>query len=240
VVPLPDTSAFRPPDLLRHPDEQVSPPTLQALPVQEPGVRRARPLPYELEVHGRLHLGQGTFRLEFLNSGEATAVFHARSADPAEAPRSYTVEPGTGLDGAWPLVAGGVPYSLTVHGPNGFTRAFQGGALGPRGTDLAVRTEGHPDGDLTVVVHNLGAARRRLVVLDRASGERRVEPLPGRGRWTRRLATGRRAGWYDLKLTVEEDPGFAVGLAGHVETGRESSSDPALGGPSRRERDLED
>ena len=37
-------------------------------------------------------------------------------------------------------------------------------------------------------------------------------------------------GWYDLVVTIAEDPAFQVRLAGHVETGRDSYSDPALGG----------
>ena len=37
-------------------------------------------------------------------------------------------------------------------------------------------------------------------------------------------------GWYDLIVTVGEDPTFNYRLAGHVETGRDSFSDPALGG----------
>jgi len=36
-------------------------------------------------------------------------------------------------------------------------------------------------------------------------------------------------GWYDLTLTVGADPTFRQQLAGHVETGRDSASDPALG-----------
>jgi phospholipase C len=37
-------------------------------------------------------------------------------------------------------------------------------------------------------------------------------------------------GWYDLIITVAGDPAFRCRLAGHVETGKESFSDPALGG----------
>ena len=37
-------------------------------------------------------------------------------------------------------------------------------------------------------------------------------------------------GWYDLIVTVAEDPTFKYRLAGHVETGRDSFSDPAIGG----------
>jgi phospholipase C len=37
-------------------------------------------------------------------------------------------------------------------------------------------------------------------------------------------------GWYDLVVTVSEDATFEQRLAGHVETGRDSFSDPAMGG----------
>ena len=56
---------------------------------------------------------------------------------------------------------------------------------------------------------------------------------------THRLAPGGRvehawpiaanAHWYDVSLTLAEDPGFLRRLAGHVETGQASLSDPALG-----------
>jgi phospholipase C len=37
-------------------------------------------------------------------------------------------------------------------------------------------------------------------------------------------------GWYDLIVTVAGDRSFQYRLAGHVETGSDSTSDPALGG----------
>jgi phospholipase C len=37
-------------------------------------------------------------------------------------------------------------------------------------------------------------------------------------------------GWYDLIITVASDPAFNYELAGHVETGEDSFSDPAMGG----------
>jgi phospholipase C len=36
-------------------------------------------------------------------------------------------------------------------------------------------------------------------------------------------------GWYDLVATVESDSTFRYQLAGHVETGEESRTDPAIG-----------
>jgi phospholipase C len=37
-------------------------------------------------------------------------------------------------------------------------------------------------------------------------------------------------GWYDLIVAVAGDPTFNYRLAGHVETGKDSFSHPALGG----------
>ena len=45
-----------------------------------------------------------------------------------------------------------------------------------------------------------------------------------------RFSTECSFGWYDLTLEVESDPTFRQRLAGHVETGQDSVSDPALGG----------
>jgi phospholipase C len=36
-------------------------------------------------------------------------------------------------------------------------------------------------------------------------------------------------GWYDLTITVDSDASFVRRYAGHVETGKASMSDPALG-----------
>jgi phospholipase C len=36
-------------------------------------------------------------------------------------------------------------------------------------------------------------------------------------------------GWYDLSITIDSDSTFKRRLAGHVETGKSSMSDPALG-----------
>jgi phospholipase C len=36
-------------------------------------------------------------------------------------------------------------------------------------------------------------------------------------------------GWYDLVIHVNTDQGFQQRLAGHIETGRDSASDPGIG-----------
>ena len=52
---------------------------------------------------------------------------------------------------------------------------------------------------------------------------------PERGAW-RITNLEQSGGWYDLLVTVAGDATFTYRLAGHVETGKDSISDPALGG----------
>ena len=42
------------------------------------------------------------------------------------------------------------------------------------------------------------------------------------------MATARAHGWYDVRIAVDWNPAFGRRLAGHVETGRPSISDPAI------------
>jgi phospholipase C len=121
---LPSTASYVPGDFNRHLDGNPPVPANQTLPQQEHGVRPAWPLPYALEVMGRIQ-DEGSFRIDFLNIGDASVVFQVRSGPNDAAPRTYTVEPGKQLSDAWPVT--NLQYDLSVYGPNGFFREFQGG-----------------------------------------------------------------------------------------------------------------
>ena len=121
-ITLPSTDRYLP-DLQFHPDFGLQVPGDQSMPVQEKGVRPARALPYALEAFGRL-VGN-SFQIDFRNVGSQTAVFHARSANPSDLPRCYTVEPSLWLTGAWSPAANNA-YDVSVHGPNGFFRSYKG------------------------------------------------------------------------------------------------------------------
>jgi phospholipase C len=43
-------------------------------------------------------------------------------------------------------------------------------------------------------------------------------------------------GWYDLSVTSPEAPRYLRRLAGRLETGAPSISDPAMGGPARMDQ----
>lgn len=52
---------------------------------------------------------------------------------------------------------------------------------------------------------------------------------PGDSKWKDWSLTNT-SGWYDLAITAEGDDDFEYHLAGHVENGEDSISDPILGG----------
>jgi phospholipase C len=80
-VPLPSTVTYIPPDNTRHPDYVPVPPVNQALPVQEPGVRPARAVPYELHVRAHADFAEGVLTIHFGNTGKLAAVYQVYSGD---------------------------------------------------------------------------------------------------------------------------------------------------------------
>ena len=230
-VPLPSTAGFAPPDRLRHPDYVPVPPVNQAVPTQEPGLRHARALPYEFNVGGRANFLQGTFEIDFANTGQAGACFQVRSGDPSIGPWTYTVEAGKSLSDTWDLAAGGrTTYDLSVYGPNGFFRAFKGRLTGGAAAKVEVSSSYDRSGrELTLVVANHGAAPCRVSITDVYSG-RSLGRMVASGAGFRDQRSLRSSfGWYDLLVEVASDAGFVRRLAGHLETGEDSASDPAIG-----------
>ncbi|SMF62795.1 phospholipase C [Trinickia caryophylli] len=231
---LPGTSGYVPADKQRHPDYVPLPPLVQSKPSQEPGVRLARALPYELFVRAHTHAHGGKLHVEFVNTGDAGAAFQLYHRHTLDAPRAYTVEAGKrladdvslGLDGG---------YDYVVHGPNGFMRRFAGKAVAThwwsaRAAVPEVRESYDvANGNVSLRLKNEGTAACRFTVLNVYDGHKTTRRV--RGGEAVDLYIDLRAwhGWYDLVVSVDTDASFVRALAGHVETGRNSMSDPALG-----------
>ena len=187
-VSLPDTDDLKPVDLVRHPDQVPVPPADPKLPRQERGVRPARPIPYTLHADG--NADGSSFSIEFGSTGQATRVFHVRSADPAQAPRSYTVEPGKQLADAWDATSG---YDLSVHGPNGFFRRFKSGVGGAR-ADLAIRARYGRRYEVMLEIENRGGQPASMVVSNRYSSQGTKVTLQPGGTSSERWPLGRTRG----------------------------------------------
>jgi phospholipase C len=223
VVSLPSTASYEPPDTDRHPDFVPTPPTNQAMPEQEPGTRPARALPYELYVDGTV--SGGGVDLAFRNRGKAGAVFHVRFED-GSAPKTYTV--GAGHQTADTIGGGAVTYNFAVYGPNGFLRTFAGGFAGDR-ANLAVKASYEKQSEAIVLtIQNSGQDAEKVTIFDAYSGKTEKRTVQTGHIETVYAELHKSYGWYDLKVKAASDAGFSRQLAGHVETGRASVTDPAI------------
>jgi phospholipase C len=223
---LPNTDAFEPTDNLRHPDFDVVPPTAQGVPTQERGVKLARALPYTLDAHAAVDPAGGLVTIEFVNSGKQTAVFQVHSANFDDAPRTYTVEPNKQLSGEWLETA---HYGLEVRGPNGFFRSFEGEFAGPANLDVVASYRARHN-EITLAITNLASHRATVVIVDQYTGHRTERKIRAGETERRHWSLDKSNGWYDLVVTVDGDPAFERRLAGHVEIGKDSTSDPGMGG----------
>ena len=228
VVPLPSTSAYIPPDDNRHPDYVPTPPTDQALPTQETGTRPARALPYELYVTGQAHLSENNLRISFANTGKAGAVFQVRSGNTPNGPWTYTVTPEKEVSDLWSFAAN-QEYDLAVFGPNGFYRTYKGQTSGGDNANLDVTAHYDREGlFLSLNIQNLSLAKSTVTIADVYTNEKVSETIEsGRG-FSKSWSLTKLSGWYDLIVTVESDSTFERRLAGHVETGKDSITDPAI------------
>jgi len=230
IVPLPSTAAYQPPNQDRYPDYMPTPPANQALPEQEPGTRPARALPYELHVGGEVNASG--IQLFFRNTGKAGAVFQVRSDDGQTGPWTYTVGAGDEASDSFGS-SGATAYDLSVFGPNGFLRTFAGG-LAADSAKLAVNSiyEGQ-SGGLALVIQNHGSSVEKVSILDAYSGQAKTRLLHPHESVTFVSQLEESFGWYDLTVRVDSDASFRRQLAGHVETGKPSMTDPAIGGGVR-------
>ena len=217
-----------------YPDYKPAPPAEQRMPVQEPGTRPARALPYTLHVDARVDRAGRAVSLTFRNTGAAAAAFHVRSGDGKSGPWSYTVGPADELKDTF--TASDPDYNFSVYGPNGFFRAFSGDIAGNAvqvevDATYMVTKSGYDVASPGIILHlhNADAEPREITIHDGYT--RKTETLT--------LATGATKGkaypldtsfgWYDLLVAVDGDLHFLRHVAGHVETGRDSVTDPAIG-----------
>jgi phospholipase C len=206
-------------------------PALPGVPVQAAGVRPSRPLPYALRIEEGVEeaaSGTGRIRLTFVNDGAAGAVFHVYDRRRLDLPpRRFTVGPGRDLTDAWDAGA----YDLWVLGPGGFHRHLVGQAPGEEAA-VSARQAGR---DLVLTVSHRGQATRRLTIAANAYADApSAGPIvlaPG-ALAHRTWPTHAVGGWYDLSVRSEAAPGYLRRLAGRLETGAPSITDPAMAGPA--------
>jgi phospholipase C len=219
------------------------------MPKQEKGIRPSCALPYQLYADGQLDAAKKAFTIRFSAANEvfaekaAGAPFSVYQRAKVELKiRSYAVAAGDILTDEWPLEAfGGSSYQLQVVGPNGFSRYFTGTAADPR---LHITVEYSRlandskklTGNIAIMAENAGSdASYTIEITDNAykSGHHIIlvkAKGTGKEKQTLALDLSKSFGWYDFTIRVSGYPLFEKRYTGHVETGRESFTDPLMGG----------
>jgi phospholipase C len=217
------------------------------LPHQEPGISPACALPYELyadgslgadgqsyeirlsagnEVHGTRAAG-APFNVYLRNTKEATGAGDGMIA------ATYAVKPGDSLTRQYPFARfADAGYAIEVHGPNGFYRCFTGRADSShvevqtfyqhRGKNLT--------GNVLVRLRNPADKPVSIEIRDNAYQTKSVtEKIEPRQEISLVLRLEQSHGWYDYTVKASGSDA-AARLAGRVETGRASFTDPLMGG----------
>jgi phospholipase C len=221
------------------------PATPGAIDPQEPGVRYARALPYELHVNAKADPTTNTLSITFANKGHQGAHFYVYGTNRTDGPWRYTVEAGKSLDDTWDLSVTSGVYAFEVHGPNGFVRRFSGtlaaasasqnGQNRKAGAAPQPEVAAHYDvanGNLFLKFTNTGGGVARLTVTDNAYGaHERLLLVPAGAHVEEPWVLAASHHWYDLTVTSRDDATFARRYAGHIENGKPSISDPAAVAP---------
>ena len=202
-------------------------PVTLAAPVQAAGVRLSRALPYELDAS--MSVVDGAARIDFANAGVAAAVVHVYDLnDLSPPPQRYTLSADDTHSASWPLASGG--YDLWILGPNGFHRQFRSAA----DPGLVVTNAFDRKAlKLTITLRNTGPAPLSVRTTANAYGHKSwsVTVAPGATASNTWALAGTK-GWHDLSLTLADHPAWLRRLAGRLESGRDTVTDPAMFGPA--------
>jgi phospholipase C len=123
-----------------------------------------------------------------------------------------------------------------VLAPNGFHRHLVGEAPA---TDarMAMIHAGGPT--LALAVRNPSDRPLALRAAPSAYGDALASwsiQMAPRGQGAQSWTLSSTRGWYDLSVTSPDSPRYLRRLAGRLETGAPSTSDPAMGGPARMDQ----
>lgn len=227
------------------------------IPAQEPGVRQACALPYEPYADGHLHhdgkkfelviragnhlFGERSagfpFNVYLYGTKETTAATAPAQSRPNMISASYAVNAGSGLKESVDLSGfASERYDIAVHGPNGFFREFTGDHRDPA-IEVACRYEtgalsNQPSGNIELLIAHKGGSQSYTVrITDHSYGAKPITKIIAAGKKEDKtiLDLSQQHGWYDFSIQVAGANGFAKRYAGHVETGRPSSTDPVMG-----------
>lgn len=201
----------------------ISPPapSLQQMPDQEPGVRIARPLPWQINAGSRSECDSGLFHITLTNSGATSAHFTIyANAYRTDGPWQYDTGSGSALEAKFStLGTANGRYDLTCLGPDGFLRRYAGSTNVACGA-VEIGSELDPvSGKIYLITSNLTANTFSISVHDNLGGDRdRILDVPANGSIRITYPTSADyGGAYDVSVTAGIDAIFLRQMAGRIQ-----------------------
>ncbi|WP_327351805.1 phosphocholine-specific phospholipase C [Streptomyces sp. NBC_01304] len=224
---LPDTDGYEPPNHDYPPGYSPKAPAKGTLPKQERGSRPARALPYAPLVDGVYDAAAGKYQLTFGAGPSAGVCFHVRSGNRTDGPWTYTTEAGKTVADTWnSQYASDGRHDLAVFGPNGFLRHFKsaGKAVAPE----VVARHDKASGNIKLTLKNAGSSAVNLTLTNAYGGASQTFKVNAGASVEHTVDLRASKSWYDITVKSDADAAWLRRLAGHVETGAVSVSDPAI------------
>lgn len=225
------------------------------LPRQEPGVREACPLPYELYADSQLDESRKNVRISFTAGQQLFGKKSAGAAFNVYAPPAYALEKNEETviepmhNWAFAVATGDTvsynwnvssfeddKYHLRVYGVNGFFREFRGSEQDPE-IEVSASYE-KLNNQLDKITGNLILNFRnksrttsyKIEIEDKSYGNgKKTLLLPPASGLHQVIDLKKSSGWYDTFIRIAGFSNYSRHYAGHVETGKTSISDPAMG-----------
>ena len=229
---------------------------------QEPGTRPSCALPYELYADGSLDPKSGAlsirmkvgkdlfgkrsagspFNVYLYGTSLSSERYEKNAIKGKMMAATYVVRAGDELEELIDLsrFTSGA-YDVAVHAPNGFFRHLTGNSNDPALQIVCAyhlsKTGSKTDssGNLELHMENLRSSPCEVVITDHSYGSVDiVKRLKSGKKTTVLLDLQKSASWYDFSVSVTGREAFMRRYAGHVETNRPSSTDPAMGDASAK------
>lgn len=156
-------------------------------------------------------------------------MYHVRSGNTNADPWTYTVETSAQVSDKWNYSTGNQSaYDLSVFGPNGFFRSFKGSLSGQNKANLQILVlPDIPQSGISLEIINLGGTAQ-VSIADAYTNNKTTHKLNPGQPLNMHFNLKKTYGWYDFIVEVDSDPTFQQRIAGHVETGENSMTDPAI------------
>jgi len=204
-----------------------------SLGIQEKGTKPACAIPYDIDVNFCVERGKLKFVFEIKGKLPQTKkvgvpfqlISHTAFGGNIEIGKTWNFAVKASEPLTYELNLSDIKnetFCFSVHGPNGFYRAFKG----------SVKS------DFPIILSSSNSRRNAFQLETKKAKINLIIKDPSYNNFSKSVAVNRKLkeslnldkshGWYDFEITSDQDPNVYIRFAGHIETGKPSSTDPLM------------